>query len=127
MIRGLIPGRGKEIFSSAKDREHHCSAPSLLLNWVAGVPCPWVQYQACETDHSSPSSIGQETVELYLYSPSNQALYSRDNITFTWLSVFMSEPLHAPSLNLLLYKGFDNENVQLNYIFNPTDLMAKIT
>jgi hypothetical protein len=55
-------------------------------------------------------------VELYFYSPYTPTMYERENFTFTWLSVFMTEPLHAPSVNLLLYKGFDVENVQLNCI-----------
>jgi hypothetical protein len=86
------------------------------VSWVAGVLCPWVEYKACETDHSSPTSVGQETVELYFYSPYTPIMYGRDNFTFTWLSVFMRDPLHAPTVNLLLYKGFDNEYIQLNCI-----------
>jgi len=45
-IRGLIPGRGRGVFSSAKNIQstavaHRCSPPSLLMNLVAGVLSPW--------------------------------------------------------------------------------------
>jgi hypothetical protein len=51
----------------------------------------------------------------------------RDNFTFTRLSVFMTEPLLALSLNILSYKGFDNENVQLNDISHTKRPPGKIT
>ena len=39
----------------------------------------------------------------------------------------MREPLHAPTVNILLYKGFDNENVQLNCISHTNTPYGKIT
>jgi len=40
-IRGLIPGRGRGVFSSEKHPEHCRSPPSLLINLVAGALSPW--------------------------------------------------------------------------------------
>jgi hypothetical protein len=42
-IQGLIPSKGRGIFSSAKHPEQHCSPPILLLTWVTGVPCQWTE------------------------------------------------------------------------------------
>ena len=62
-----------------------------------------------------------------LIPPIHLHCLGREKFTFTWLSVFMSEPLHAPSINILLYKGFDNKNVQLNYISHTKRTYGKIT
>jgi hypothetical protein len=37
------------------------------------------------------------------------------------------EPLQAPSLNVLLNKEFDKENVQLNYISHTNTSYGEIT
>jgi hypothetical protein len=47
MIQGLIPGRGKGVFPSAKHPHYHCSPPILLLTWVTGVHCQWAKQSGC--------------------------------------------------------------------------------
>ena len=69
MIQGLIRGRGKGVFPSAKHPEHRSSQPSLLLNLVAGVLSPWAGNPGCEADHSLPSGVEVKEQWSYTFNP----------------------------------------------------------
>jgi hypothetical protein len=85
-------------------------------------------YPGCEADHSPLSGVEVKKQWNYTSTPHiNLHCIDKYKFTFTWLSVFISEPLHAPSLNILLYKGFYNENVQLNYISHTNTPYGKMT
>ena len=128
IIQGLISGRGKKVFSSEKHPEYRCSQTSLLVNWIAGVLCALQEQLGCEAVQSPLAGVenmkrwsNASTPHIHLHC------MCKDKFTSTWLSVFMTEPLHAPPLNLLLQKGFDNKNVQLNYISHNNTPYDKIT
>ena len=123
MIRGLILGRSKGSFSSAKNQNTTLATyPTTELD--KRVLSPWAEHPSCEADHSPASGVVVKRQWRYTSTPPyTPALYGRDEFNFTWLSVFMN----ATSLHVFLNKGFDNKNVQLNYITHTNRPYGKIT
>ena len=98
-IQGLISGRDKEVFSSAKHSDHHCSPPSLLMNRVARVLCLWAEHPNCEANPSFAFDF--EVKKQWSYTSTCPiSLRCIKGTRLPQLSVLSSETLHVPSLKV---------------------------